>query len=166
VIWGQALKDRLYDWFHESQHLKFEIFGDWVPDHRSRVTIDPYTKDRWGNQVARVHPYSHRRNRETAHYLLERGLEFMRALGAEDPRTDPGSGGPSTNLVAGTCRFGDDPQRSVLDRDCRAHEARNLFVTDGSFMPSAGSVPFTFTVYANARRVAERIVEQLGGPRR
>ncbi len=166
VFWGQALKDRIYDWCHEAQHLKFEIFGEWLADRRSRVTIDPYTKDRWGNQVARVHPYSHPRNRETADYLMARGLDFMRALGAENPRTVRRYGGPSTNLVAGTCRFGKDPRTSVLDPDCRAHEARNLFVTDGSFMPTAGSVPFTFTIYANARRVAARIVEQLGGPRR
>ncbi len=48
--------------------------------------------------------------------------------------------------------------------DCRAHELENLYVTDGSFMPIGGSVPHTWTIYANAFRVAERIVEALGGP--
>jgi len=163
VIWGQPLKDRLYDYFHETQHLKIETFSEWLPTSRGRVTIDPYTKDKWGRYVARVNPYSHPRNRETAVYLVERALEFLRAMGAENPRPVSSYGGPSTNLVGGTCRFGDDPKRSVLDRDCRAHEARNLFVTDGSFMPSGGSVPFTFTIYANARRVADQIVGQLGG---
>ncbi|MDJ0522512.1 MAG: GMC family oxidoreductase [Planctomycetota bacterium] len=166
VFWGQPLKDRLFDWMHETVNLKFEIFGEWLADRRSRVTIDPYTQDRWGTPVARVRPYSHPRNRVTAAFLMDRGLDFMRALGAENPRTVPRFGGPSTNLIAGTCRFGKDPKSSVLDVDCRAHEARNLFVTDGSFMPTAGSVPFTFTIYANARRVAERIVAQLGGPKR
>ena len=70
-------------------------------------------------------------------------------------------GGPSVNLQAGTCRFGDDPQTSVLDRDCRAHEVENLYVTDGSFMPTAGSVPFTFTIYANALRVARVIAKRV-----
>ena len=37
----------------------------------------------------------------------------------------------------------------------------NLFVTDASFMPTGGSIPSTFTIYANAFRVADRIVEQL-----
>jgi choline dehydrogenase-like flavoprotein len=73
------------------------------------------------------------------------------------------SGTPPANLVAGTCRFGSDPQTSVLDRDCRAHEVANLFVTDGSFMPTGGSVPHTWTIYANAFRVADRIIAQLGG---
>jgi len=38
----------------------------------------------------------------------------------------------------------------------------NLFVTDGSFMPTGGSVPYTWTIYANAFRVADRIAAQLG----
>ena len=62
-------------------------------------------------------------------------------------------------------RFGTDPATSVLDADCRLHEAENLFVTDGSFMPTGGSVPYTWTIYANAFRVADKIIAQLGGKR-
>jgi choline dehydrogenase-like flavoprotein len=164
--WGRALRDRIRGWFRESRHLKFEVFGEWLPDRRCGVALDPTTKDRWGLPVARVNVTSHPRNRETAAFLAERGIEVLAALGARDPRTVRSYGGPSTNLLGGTCRFGEDPARSVLDPDCRAHDAENLFVTDGSFMPSGGGVPFTFTIYANALRVAERIVEQLGGPRR
>ena len=108
----------------------------------------------------------YRRNKETASYLVDKGLAVLRAMGGEDPRAVSKFGGASTNLVGGTCRFGTDPARSVLDADCRAHEAENLFVTDGSFMPSGGSVPPTFTIYANALRVGEKIVAQLGGDRR
>ena len=70
--------------------------------------------------------------------------------------------GPSTNLAGGTCRFGADERSSVLDRDCRAHHAENLFVTDASFLPGGGSAPHTFTVYANAFRVAVAVLRQLG----
>ena len=73
------------------------------------------------------------------------------------------SGDPPQNLMAGGCRFGSDPKTSVLDADCRMHDADNLFVTDGSFMPTGGSVPYTWTIYANAFRVADKIVDQLGG---
>ncbi|NJC34609.1 choline dehydrogenase-like flavoprotein [Sphingomonas jejuensis] len=61
----------------------------------------------------------------------------------------------------GTCRFGDDPATSVLDRDCRAHGIDNLYVVDGSFMPSGGGVNPSLTIAANAIRVADRIVERL-----
>jgi choline dehydrogenase-like flavoprotein len=86
-------------------------------------------------------------------------------MGADEVRSyDPG--GESSNLIAGTCRFGTDPAESVLDPDCRAWECENLFVTDGSCFPTGGAVPYTWTIYANAFRVAHRIVERLGGPRK
>lgn len=165
VVWGRALKERLVDWSAHAAHLKCEVFGEWLPTSDGRVSLDPQVRDAYGLPVARVGIDGHPRNRETVHYLLERGLEVLAGLGAENPRTVRSYGGPSTNLMGGTCRFGTDPSRSVLDKDCRAHDAENLFVTDASFMPSGGGVPFTFTIYANALRVAQVIVSQLGGPR-
>lgn len=60
----------------------------------------------------------------------------------------------------GTCRFGDDPASSVLDRDCRAHDLENLFVVDASFMPRSGAMNPSLTIAANALRVAPRIAAQ------
>jgi choline dehydrogenase-like flavoprotein len=61
----------------------------------------------------------------------------------------------------GTCRFGDDPKTSVLDRDNRAHDVANLFVVDASFFPSSGGTNPSLTIAANALRVAEAIERQL-----
>jgi len=63
---------------------------------------------------------------------------------------------------AGTCRFGDDPATSVLDRDCRAHQLDNLYVADASIFPSIGAVNPALTVMANALRVADRLLDRLG----
>jgi choline dehydrogenase-like flavoprotein len=71
------------------------------------------------------------------------------------------SGSPPANLQAGGCRFGHDPATSVLDPECRIHSAENVFITDGSWMPTGGSVPYTWTIYANAFRVADIIKKQL-----
>ncbi|MGC9352016.1 MAG: GMC oxidoreductase, partial [Sulfurovum sp.] len=65
------------------------------------------------------------------------------------------------NLIAGGCRFGDDPKTSVRNRECRSHDIPNLYVTDASFMPTGGSVAYSWTIYANAFRVADRIVKHL-----
>jgi choline dehydrogenase-like flavoprotein len=62
----------------------------------------------------------------------------------------------------GTCRFGEDPVSSVLDRDCKAHELSNLFVVDASFMPRSGATNPSLTIAANALRVAPRIAEIVG----
>jgi choline dehydrogenase-like flavoprotein len=66
----------------------------------------------------------------------------------------------------GTCRFGNDPASSVLDRDCKAHGIDNLYVVDGSFMPTGGGVNPSLTIAANAIRVADRIGEQFASSRR
>ena len=83
-------------------------------------------------------------------HLIERRLY----LGKDIP-----TGG--TAHQAGTCRFGVDPARSVLDLNCKAHELDNLYVADASFFPSIGAVNPTLTIIANALRVADRIKERL-----
>jgi len=62
---------------------------------------------------------------------------------------------------AGTCRFGADPDSSVLNTDCRAHELDNLYVVDTSFFPSIGAVNPALTAMANAIRVGDHLLERL-----
>ncbi len=63
---------------------------------------------------------------------------------------------------SGTCRFGDDPQSSALDPNCKAHELDNLYVVDTSFMPSISAVNPALTAMANALRVGDHLVGRLG----
>src|SRR6266704_408571 len=64
----------------------------------------------------------------------------------------------------GTCKFGEDPETSVLDLNCRAHDVDNLYVVDGSFFVSSGAVNPTLTIVANALRVGDHLLERLGAP--
>ncbi len=57
----------------------------------------------------------------------------------------------------GTAKFGDDPASSVLNRDCRSHDIKNLYVVDASFMPTSMGVNPSLTIAANALRVADVI---------
>ena len=63
---------------------------------------------------------------------------------------------------AGTCRFGDDPKTSVLDRNCKAHDLDNLYVVDTSFFVSIGAVNPSLTAIANALRVGDHLLRRLG----
>jgi choline dehydrogenase-like flavoprotein len=63
---------------------------------------------------------------------------------------------------AGTCRFGADPETSVLDVDCKAHELDNLYVVDTSVFPSIGAVNPALTAMANSLRVGDHLLERLG----
>jgi len=63
---------------------------------------------------------------------------------------------------AGTVRFGNNPQTSVADITCKAHELDNLYFADASIFPSIGAVNPALTVMANAIRVGDHIAERLG----
>jgi choline dehydrogenase-like flavoprotein len=63
--------------------------------------------------------------------------------------------------VCGTCRFGDDPRASVLDRDNRAHDLDNLYVLDASFFPSSGGINPSLTIVANSLRATDKIAQRL-----
>jgi choline dehydrogenase-like flavoprotein len=67
----------------------------------------------------------------------------------------------ATAHQAGTVCFGADPQTSVLDVDCKAHEVDNLYVVDTSFFPSIGAVNPSLTAIANAMRVGDHLAARL-----
>lgn len=160
LLWGQALKDKLEDDFHNNRRLEFEVFCDWLPTDNCFVTIDPVEKDKWGIPVARIRIGSHPHDIKVGKYLAKKAEILLKKLGGRNVSSSISSS-PPVNLMAGGCRFGNDPKTSVLNSDCRIHDVDNVFVSDGSFMPTGGSVTFTWTIYANAFRVADKIKEQL-----
>ena len=102
----------------------------------------------------------HEHDLKVGEYLAEKAENLFKEAGLQNVRSNI-NGGVSPNLQAGGCRFGNDPKTSVLDKNCKAHEVSNLYITDGSFMPTGGSVTYTFTIYANAFRVADHLVKKL-----
>jgi choline dehydrogenase-like flavoprotein len=164
LVWGKPLKRQLETWFRTDRTLNFEVFNDWLPNDNCFVALDGQVRDRWGSAVAKVRIGAHPHDQRIGRLLADKGEQLLKRLGARRIASSVGPA-PPPNLQAGGCRFGDQAEHSVLDPDCRAHEVENLFVSDGSFMPTGGSVPYTFTIYANSFRVADRIIAQLGGER-
>jgi len=64
----------------------------------------------------------------------------------------------------GTIRFGNDPETSALDVNCKAHDLDNLYVVDGSFFPSSAAVNPALTIIANALRVGDHLLQRLRVP--
>ena len=62
---------------------------------------------------------------------------------------------------AGTCRFGTDPDSSVFDVNCKAHELDNLYAVDTSIFPSIGAVNPALTAMANSLRVGDHLLERM-----
>ncbi len=162
LIYGSALKKRVYDYFTGQRRLNFEVFCDWQPNDNCFVSLSDEVRDKWGDPVARIRTGYHPHDLKVGEYLAKRAEELLKTMGAKDIASGI-SGAPPPNLVAGGCRFGKDPASSVLDVNCKAHEVNNLYVSDGSFMPTGGSTTYTWTIYANAFRVADKIITQLKG---
>lgn len=159
LIYGSALKKNLNDYFTRQRKLRFEVFADWLPNDNCFVTLDENIKDKWGDPVARIRIGHHEHDLKVGRFLAKKAEQLLQKMGAENIESYI-SGSPPPNLQAGGCRCGNDPETSVLDKNCKAHEVENLYVTDGSFMPTGGSVTYTWTIYANSFRVAEKIKEQ------
>ncbi|MCG8455713.1 MAG: GMC family oxidoreductase [Holophagales bacterium] len=141
--------------------LYFEGFHDFLPNEGTFVELDPEIRDPWGLPVARIHLDLPAHHRQSGEVLASRAYDVFGQLGAIDGAlTD--LGGTSAYLVHGTCRAGHDPESSVLDPGCRVHGVPNLFVVDGSFMPTSGGAPPTLTIHANALRVADLAIAHLG----
>lgn len=158
LVWGTALKDRLRA-ARDQVRLEVETFSEFLPSDRTFIDLDPEVKDRFGLPVARMTVDHHPFDLEGLRLLRDRGMDVLRGL--EPDSAQPGEAdGTTLFLQGGTCRFGRDPATSVLDPDCRAHEVANLYVTDGSFMPTSGGVPLTLTIVANGFRVGERLARR------
>ncbi|HEX8794344.1 MAG TPA: GMC family oxidoreductase [Polyangiaceae bacterium] len=159
VLWGTALKKLLRDRMVRSE-LQFETFCEFYATPGTYVDLDPAIKDRWGTPVARMTVSTHPRSRDGTRLLARKAVEVLKALGAEETYVTA-EHTETKFLQGGTCRFGKDPATSVLDETCRAHEVPNLYVTDGSFLPTSGGVPLTLTIMANSFRVADHLARRL-----
>jgi choline dehydrogenase-like flavoprotein len=107
-------------------------------------------------------------NREPLEQLYARVKKHLSHLGMEPHHLFPRDVYMKNDIPvagcahqAGTVRFGDDPQTSVLDPNCKAHELDNLYVVDTSFFPSIGAVNPALTAIANALRVGDHLIDRL-----
>jgi choline dehydrogenase-like flavoprotein len=92
-----------------------------------------------------------------AAFLRDRAVEVLDAAGAK--MIEPGDVSERRNSVhlLGTCRMGDDPKTSVIDKFHRTHDVRNLFLCDGSSFVTSGRGQPTMTIEALAFRAGEHI---------
>ena len=156
--WGLANKQ----WMRENFTRVLRLTGpvQEIPSPDSRVTLDPAVRDRWGIPVARLSGTSHPETLRTATFIHARTHDWLRAAGATQLWGKPPrlriSGGQHQ---AGTCRMGDDPQTSVVDRNCRVHGYDNLYIADGSVHVTNGGFNPVLTIMALAFRTAEHVAK-------
>ncbi len=160
LLWGRDLAERLKEKFIESKSIRFEIFNDWLPTDECFISLDHKQKDKYDMPVGKLRINGHPHDLKVAHKIAKHCKKILQEMGAQEVYSSISST-PPQNLIAGGCRFGKNPKNSVLNPYCQSHDIPNLFVADASFMPTGGSTPYTWTIYANALRISDYMAEEL-----
>jgi choline dehydrogenase-like flavoprotein len=127
-------------------------FGEMLPYHENKVTLDKTKKDKWGLPVLAIDCELKENELKMRKDILADGIEMLNAAGVKDVKGREGDGTP---------RMGNDPKTSVLNKWNQVHDALNVFVTDGACMTSASCVNPSLTYMALTARAADRAVSEL-----
>jgi choline dehydrogenase-like flavoprotein len=135
--------------------------GECLPRRENYVTLDPHKKDAWGIPV--LHIVSSYGENENAMAKAMRAdisavLQEMKLSEITPPGERLSVFGKNIH-ECGTARMGNHPKTSVVDRNCKVHGVRNLFVSDGAVFVTQGCYEPTLTIMAISARVGEHIAE-------
>ncbi|WP_435168412.1 GMC family oxidoreductase [Falsirhodobacter sp. 1013] len=134
------------------------IVGEDMPQETNRITLSDKVRDQWDIPVANVHFDDHPNDVAMREYGYGRAEAIYGAVGAIGHHRTPPY--PSTHNL-GTCRMSERPEDGVCDRNGRAHEVENLFISDGSQMTTGAAANPTLTIVALAMRQADHLAGEL-----
>ena len=152
--WGPEFKARLREF---PRSMQIACHSTSLPVESNNVTLDPDLKDAWNLPAIRVTYKDHPDDLAIARFLQDRGVEILEAAGAQRVGRSPVTEQDFGLHLLGTCRMGNDPRTSVVDKYHRAHDVPNLFVCDGSSLVTSGRGQPTMTIQALAFRAGEHI---------
>jgi choline dehydrogenase-like flavoprotein len=133
---------------------------DDLPEAHNRVTLDPVLKDSHGIPAPRIDYTIGENTRRMMEHGIARAEEILTAAGATQLHCSRTVLNYPGHLL-GTCRMGDDPERSVVNPWGRSHDVKNLFIVDGSIWVTGGGVNPTSTIQALALYVANQMKQRL-----
>lgn len=165
--YGASLKDEYRRYY--GAFVNFAGRGEQVALEENYCDIDPNVVDKWGIPVLRFHHAWSDHERLQAKHMQETFRSVITEMGGTPMGMMPGAerdyglalGGQIIH-EAGANRMGNDPRTSVLNRNCQAHDVRNLFVADGGPFVSQADKNLTWTIMALAWRTAEYIAAERG----
>jgi choline dehydrogenase-like flavoprotein len=164
--YGAGLKQKCRSMY--GTFIGFEGRGEMIPNEHCYCDIDPDTVDQWGIPALRFHwQWSDNEIKmakdmqETFRSIVEAGGgTFLSSATADGPRPYGIADGGVIIHEIGTARMGSNPKTSVLNKNCQAHDVKNLFVTDGApFVTNADKNP-TLTILALSWRASEYLLSE------
>jgi choline dehydrogenase-like flavoprotein len=155
--WGAGYKKALRE---EANHrMTINCFVTQMPLESNRVDLDPEVKDEWGLPAMRITSKSHPDDIKNMEFFRQKSIEILEAAGAKKVWAPPVNDSRGGAHNRGTCRMGNDPRTSVVDKWHKAHDVPNLFIVDGSNLVTGGRNHPTMTIQALAFRAAEQIIK-------
>ncbi len=137
-------------------------FGETLPYHENKITLDKTKKDKWGLNVLAMDIEYKDNEKKMRKDMLNDAVEMLEAAGVKDVKSRDGDGTLGRGIhEMGSARMGKDPKTSVLNKWNQVWDAPNVFVTDGSFMTSASCVNPSLTYMAFTARAADHAVSEL-----
>ena len=155
--WGKGFKDTLRHNF--TRTMQIFCHGTSLPVENNSFSLDPDLKDAWGLPALRMTYKDHPDDLKLGNWMNARASELLDAAGAQKKWSSPAQEQQFAVHLLGTCRMGNDPKTSVINRDHRTHDVKNLFLCDGSSLVTSGRGQPTMTIEALAFRAADRITD-------
>jgi len=137
-------------------------FGEILPYHENKVTLDKTKKDKWGLNVLAIDSEWKENERKMRIDMLNDAKEMLEAAGVKNISGFDGDGTMGRGIhEMGAARMGLDAKTSVLNKWNQVWDAQNVFVTDGSFMVSSNCVNPSLTYMAMTARAVDHAVSEL-----
>jgi choline dehydrogenase-like flavoprotein len=155
--WGKEYKR----WIAQTYTRTVLCFGHTtsLPVASNSISLDPTVKDAWGVPAIRMTYTDHPQDLRLYKYFAQRSEELLHASGAAQTWQLPVESQEFAVHLLGTCRMGNDPKTSVVDKYNRAHDVKNLFIVDGSSLVTSGRGQPTMTIQALAFRAGDNIAQ-------
>ena len=157
---GADLKEALSE--PGSWSLSIGGFGETLPYHENKITLDKTRKDKWGLNILAIDVEYKDNEKKMREDMKNDAAEMLTSFGLKNVKSRDGDGTLGRGIhEMGSARMGKDPKTSVLNKYNQVWDAPNVFVTDGSFMASASCVNPSLTYMAFTARAADHAVSEL-----
>jgi choline dehydrogenase-like flavoprotein len=160
AAYGEKLQEKLDN--YNGSGFSTSIMGEVLAHYENHVSIDKNVVDAWNIPVLRIDTRYTDNEINMARDAVNTSIALAEAAGFEvlTKNYDPNPPGYSIHEL-GTCRMGDNPKTSVLNKWSQSHDIKNLFVVDGASFVSSGWQNPTMTIVALAMRASEYLAEQI-----
>ena len=160
AAYGAELQRKLDEYYGSGFHMT--IMGEVLGRYENHVRIDKDRTDAWGIPVLHVDTKYTDNEFNMSKDATDTCCELAEAAGFEvlSKNDKPNPPGYSIHEV-GTCRMGDDPKKSVLNKWNQSHDHKNLFLVDGACFTSAGWQNPTMTILSLSMRASEYLAGEM-----